>query len=70
MCNCRWVTPLEQTNNRRISFRLWYNDEWLTLNEIARIEGIPYYKAYHRYVECEKTKLPRKQLYDVKGDKV
>ena len=62
--NCRWVSMLEQVNNRETSFRLKYNNKWLTLNEIAKIENISYDNAYYRYVRCEKTKLPRKQLYE------
>ena len=67
--NCRWVDQSIQVNNTQRNFLLQYNDKWLTLNEIAKIENISYYTAYDRYVDSKKTRLPRKQLYDIGGDK-
>ena len=62
--NCRWVDYVVQNENKRDSYVLKYKNEWLTLREIAEIEGISREKARWRYVLCEKTKLPRKQLYN------
>ena len=62
--NCRWVDQSTQNENKETSFRLLYNNEWKTLREIALIEGISWRKAKWRYVECEKTRLPIKYLYE------
>lgn len=63
--NCRWVSQSIQINNRRTSFLLEYKpDMWLTVKQIAEIEDIPYYTTYNRYVKSEKTKLPRKYVYE------
>ena len=67
--NCRWATASEQADNMQQSFRLKYhNDEWLTVKQITEIENVSWHDAYERYVRCEKTRLPRKQLYDTKGE--
>ena len=67
--NCRWVDMKTQSNNRRSSLRYEYKpDKWLTLEEIAEIEGISLGCAYDRYVRRGKNKLPRKHLYNVKGE--
>lgn len=69
--NCRWITNGEQQNNKRNSVRLEYKpDTWLSIREISQIENIKWQKAYKKYVVNEKTRLPRKQLCDSKGDKV
>lgn len=38
--NCRWVTRLEQANNKRTSFFVSYNGETHTISEWSRITGI------------------------------
>ena len=38
--NCRWVTFLEQANNKRTSHFLEYNGEIKTITEWSRITGI------------------------------
>ena len=62
--NCRWVDRTTQNQNRRVCFVLKYKNEWQTLNKIAKIENTSYHDAYYRYVTCEKTRLPRKYLYE------
>lgn len=62
--NCRWATVTEQANNMQNSFRVLYHNNWLSIREIADIEGISYKTAYKMYVTRKKTRLPRKQLYD------
>lgn len=37
-----------------------YDNEWLTIAEIMKIEDKPYSSVYRRYVINEKTKLPRR----------
>lgn len=41
-CNCRWVTPLTQGNNRRNNILLTYNGTTHTIAEWSRITGIKY----------------------------
>jgi hypothetical protein len=38
--NCRWATPLEQTNNRRVTRRISYGGQMLTIKEVASLSGI------------------------------
>lgn len=49
----------------RRNLLLWYNNKWKTTKEIARSENISERNAYYKYVQCKKTRLPRKQLYDI-----
>lgn len=63
--NCRWVDRTVQANNTRRNFFLWYKNKWRTVEEIATIEHISWNTSYHRYVTRKKTRLPRKQLYNV-----
>lgn len=63
--NCRFVDQTAQNCNTRRCFFLWYNNKWRTVEEIAKIENISYNCAYGRYVTNKKTRLPRKQLYDI-----
>ena len=65
--NCRWVTIAEQQRNKRNNYVLCYKNEWLTVKQIALIEGIKWSSAYNKYVYREKHRLPRKQLHD-KGE--
>lgn len=39
--NCRWITNLQQQNNKRNSHYLDYNNEKHTIAEWSRITGIP-----------------------------
>lgn len=63
--NCRWVDQSIQLYNARRNFFLWYNNKWRNVEEIAKIECISYDCAYGRYVTNKKTRLPRKQLYNI-----
>lgn len=67
--NCRWVDQTVQNNNRRGCFRLLYHSNWLSVREIASLEGISYNQVYKRYVTRKKTRLPRKQLYPIGGER-
>lgn len=49
-----------RTKNRYDKVVLQYNNEWLTIAEIMKIEDKPYSSIYRRYVINEKTKLPRR----------
>lgn len=40
--NCRWATKKEQTRNRRVSRKVEYKNQVVTLGEIADETGIPY----------------------------
>lgn len=63
--NCRWVDHSTQQYNTRRNFLLWYNNKWKTTKEIAQSENISERSAYYKYVQCKKTRLPRKQLYNI-----
>lgn len=63
--NCRWVDQSIQSYNTRRNFFLWYDNKWRTVEEIAKIECISYDCVYGRYVTNKKTRLPRKQLYNI-----
>lgn len=63
--NCQWVDQKTQANNTRRVFFLWYQNKWRQVEEIAKLENISYDKAYYKYVTNKKTRLPRKQLYDI-----
>lgn len=43
--NCRWVTPKEQSRNRRSNLYLVYNGKRMALAEFAEITGIKYWIA-------------------------
>lgn len=62
--NCRWVDKTTQNNNQQKSIRLKYNGEWLSIRQIAQIEDISWNSVYWKYVQCKKTKLPIKYLYE------
>jgi hypothetical protein len=40
--NCRWVTPKENSNNRRNSRRIDYAGASMSVEEWAKVIGIPY----------------------------
>lgn len=47
---------------RHPSYVYLYNDEWLTLQQIATIKDITYSQAYCRYVVNSKYRLQRKEI--------
>lgn len=47
--NCRWVDYTEQNNNRRISIRVLYNGEKVTLLEASKVTGIEWHTLYMWY---------------------
>lgn len=46
--NCRWVTLLEQANNRSNNRYVTYKDKRMTLSELSRVSGINYSKLSAR----------------------
>lgn len=62
--NCRWVDRIVQNNNKRDSIRLWYDNNWRSIREIAEIEHISQQRVHSRYIRTKKTKLPIKYLYE------
>lgn len=46
--NCRWVTVLEQANNRRNSFRVLYKNKEDTLANFCRENNLKYDTVYRR----------------------
>ena len=47
-CNCRWVTALEQANNKRNNIRISYDGQIMTIAEWSRYLGIAYQTLYNR----------------------
>lgn len=47
--NCRWVTPIENSNNRRNNTMIEYKGYVRTISEWAKITGIPAGKISKRY---------------------
>lgn len=43
--NCRWVTPIENANNRDVTTMVEYNGEMISLSMLMHIKGI--HKHYH-----------------------
>lgn len=46
--NCRWATPLQQSNNARTNIRIRYKGKTKTLSEWATIAGVNYYTFWSR----------------------
>lgn len=46
--NCRWVTRVDQANNRRSNAYITYNNETHTIAEWANIFDVPYKRLYKR----------------------
>lgn len=44
--NCRWVTPQENSLNRRNTIRLFINGELKTIKELSKEKGISQYTIY------------------------
>jgi hypothetical protein len=49
--NCRWATWDEQNNNRRKHVWHFYNNEWLTQSQIAKMTGIGVYYIKKRIAD-------------------
>lgn len=47
--NCRWSTRKEQANNRTNNIEVYYNDQWLSVNEVAKILNKTYGYVYQHY---------------------
>lgn len=61
--NCRFVSKLENTRNRRITKKYEYNGEIKSLGEIAQLLGIKYKILWQRINRAEKKLL----LYKYEG---
>ena len=48
-CNCRWLTPKEQSNNRRSNVYLTYNNKTQTIKQWAEELGINYKCLWKRH---------------------
>lgn len=46
--NCRFVTRLENSRNKRTTLKYQYNGKEMTLKEIADLEGIKYKTLWQR----------------------
>jgi hypothetical protein len=46
--NCRWVTPLMNSNNRRDNVRIEYGGTTMTLAEWARVKKLTYHTLFLR----------------------
>lgn len=51
--NCRWATRIEQNNNRRSNRKVTYQNQEMTLSEIARLTGMPYHRLFARVHKCD-----------------
>lgn len=47
--NCRWITWMEQCNNKRENIKITYNDETHTVAEWSRITGLAAQKIAYRF---------------------
>lgn len=47
--NCRWVTPKQNSRNRRSNVMVEFDGEWITLIEVAERLGISIWQARKRY---------------------
>lgn len=56
--NCRWVTPKENSRNRRSNLMIEHNGELVTLVEYSEILNIPYKEAHKKYSHlCTQRKI-------------
>jgi len=64
--NCRWITMVEQNNNRRSNIKVEFRGEFLTLAQLSRKyaepNGVPYKQFWSRFRkqgwDLEKCILP------------
>ena len=69
--NCRWVTDVEQANNKRNNHYLSYNGEVHTMAEWSRITGISYGIFNYRVNKCSWSveKIIQRYNKNIKGGK-
>lgn len=53
--NCRWVTTVENTNNRRVTIRLKYKGKKLTLRELSELSQVSYPTFISRFYRSDMT---------------
>lgn len=46
--NCRWVTVVEQQNNRRSNVRVTVDGQGMTMKQAARLRGAKYHRVHQR----------------------
>ena len=61
--NCRWISNIEQQNNRRANVRLEYNGEMYTLAELSRMFDIPYDMVYYHCRRHNRTVYEMLSIY-------
>lgn len=54
--NCRWVTFIDQQRNRTNNSTVDLNGKTITLSELSKITGIPYYSLFNRKKSAIKHK--------------
>lgn len=59
--NCRWTTNKVQMNNQDKSIRIFYNNEWLSVSDVAEIESVSYNTIYSR---VKRGKYEKRKLYE------
>jgi len=53
--NCRWATPLEQSNNTRSNVHIWFAGERLTLSQFCRTLNLDRKSFMYHYRERGKS---------------
>lgn len=56
--NCRWATKKEQSQNRRVVYKLFYKGKDMLVSDISKITGIKsntILNRYHKYGLCDKV---------------
>lgn len=49
--NCRWITNLEQQNNKTVCRYITYNNETHSVAEWSRLLNLPYYVVYNKVIK-------------------